>query len=144
MKEIIVCVDLREDSLATLAKLKNKIDTANSRIHLIHVFEIKAGIMEFAAIMYPTPDQYPVIKSSVLAILDNLQHDLGLSDEQVVKNCFFAPSKEKALKDYLDEKHATLAVVATRGKHGIEGLFSSSLADYLSKYSPCDLLVLRP
>ena len=57
---------------------------------------------------------------------------------------FFAKSREEKISEYLDSAKPNLVVAATRGKHGIDGLFSSSLTDYLVKYSPCDVLVLRP
>ena len=144
MKNIVVCVDLREESLQILKELKNRVDLKEAKVHLVHTFEIQVGVMEFSAIVYPTPKQYPEIEASVQAILTNLQKDLGLNDNQVEKSCFFATSKEQTIKDYLGKKNANLVVVATRGKHGIEGFFASSLADFLCKYSPCDVLVMRP
>jgi nucleotide-binding universal stress UspA family protein len=45
---------------------------------------------------------------------------------------------------YLKEVKADLVVTATKGKHGIDGFFSSSFTDYLCKFSPCDVLVMRP
>jgi nucleotide-binding universal stress UspA family protein len=144
MKNIVVCVDLREESLTILKELKKRIDLKEAKVHLIHAFEIQVGVMEFTAIVYPTPNQYPEIEKSVQGILSNLQKDLGLGDGQVEKHCFFASSKEQTIKDYLDNQKADMVVVATRGKHGIEGFFASSLADFLCKYSTCDVLVMRP
>lgn len=144
MKNIVICADLNEQSLAVLADLKGKIDLKEAKVHLIHAFEIQVGAMEFATYVYPAADQYPEIEKSVLGILNNLKKDLGLSDNQVEAHCFFAHSKEQKIKEYLEEKKADLVVLSTRGKHGIEGFFASSLADFLCKYSPCDLLVMRP
>ena len=144
MKNVIICVDLREESLKILKTIKDKIDLSDAKVHLIHAFEIQIGVMEFTAIEYPTPSQYPEIKNSVIEILTNFQKELNLSNDQIEKHCFFSSSKEQIIKDYLDDKKADLVVVSTRGKHGIEGFFSSSLADFLCKYSPCDVYVMRP
>lgn len=144
MKNIVLCVDLREDSLNVLKTVGKKIDLKGAKVHLIHAFEIQAGVMEFATFVYPTEEQYPEIEKSVLDLLTSLQKDLGLSDDQVEKHCTFTHSKEAAVKDYLDSKKADLVILSTRGKHGLEGFFASSLADYLCKYSPCDVLVMRP
>lgn len=144
MKTIVLCVDLREESLNTLKSVTKKIDLTGAKIHLIHAFEIQSGMMEFATFVYPTEEQYPDIEKSVLELLGQLQKDLGLSEDQVEKHCYFSHSKEVAVTDYLTSKKADLVVLATRGKHGLEGFFASSLADYLCKYSPCDVLVLRP
>lgn len=50
--------------------------------------------------------------------------------------------KEKVI-EYLKEVKADLVITATRGKHGIEGLFSSSFTDHLVKHAPCNVLTLR-
>lgn len=143
MKNVVVCADLREDSLKTLKSLKDKVDLKDTTVHLLHVFEIQIGVMELSPIVYPTAEQYPEIEDSVLKILDNLKNDLGLKNN-VVEHCIFSHSKEQAINDYLKNKKADMVVISTRGKHGIEGFFSSSLADFLCKYSPCDVLVMRP
>ncbi|MGZ3789038.1 MAG: universal stress protein [Bacteriovorax sp.] len=144
MKNIVVCADLRDESLTVLKTLKDKIDLKGSTVHLIHAFEIQVGAMEFSTIVYPSADQYPDIENSVMGILENLKKDLGLGSDQVEKHCFFTHSKEQAIKEYLEAKKADMVVLSTRGKHGIEGFFASSLADFLCKYSPCDVLVMRP
>lgn len=144
MKNLVVCVDLKEESLKVLATLKDKIDLKNTKVHLVHAFEIQVAGMEFSTMIYPAPDQYPAIENSVMDILENLKNDLGLKTEQVEKHCFFTHSKEQEIKDYLEKHTAEMVVLSTRGKHGIEGFFASSLADFLCKYSPCDVLVMRP
>lgn len=144
MKNLVVCVDLKEESLKVLATLKDKIDLKTTKVHLIHAFEIQVAGMEFSTMVYPAPDQYPEIENSVMGILENLKNDLGLKSEQVEKRCFFTHSKEQAIAEYLDNSKAEMVVLSTRGKHGIEGFFASSLADFLCKYSPCDVLVMRP
>ncbi|MFA6236352.1 MAG: universal stress protein [Bacteriovorax sp.] len=144
MKNIVVCVDLREESLKVLQSLKDRIDLSGSTVHLVHVFEIKMGLMEFTPVVYPVPSQYEEIESSIMGFLDNLKRDLGLKDNQVEKHCFFSQSKEQKIKEYLEDKKADMVILSTRGKHGIEGFFASSLADFLCKYSPCDMLVMRP
>lgn len=145
MKNVVVCVDLNEDSVNVLKDLGKKIDLLkDTKVHLIHAFEIHMGAMEFASFIYPIPEQYPEIESSVLGILDNLARDLGLSPNQIEKHCIFSHSKEQTVREYLEDKKADLVVISTRGKHGIEGFFASSLADFLCKYSPCDILVMRP
>lgn len=59
---------------------------------------------------------------------------------QVTKD--FHPEEE--VIEFLKNVNATLIVVATRGKHGFEGLFHSSFTDYMVKFAPCDVFVVRP
>jgi nucleotide-binding universal stress UspA family protein len=144
MKNIVICVDLNEFSMKTLESFKNKIDLTKSTVHLVHVFEIHTGNIEFTPVIYPTANQYPEIEESVVSMLSKLALKLNLKSEQVQTKCFFNYSKESCMNTYLNEVKADLVVLATRGKHGISGYFASSLAEYLCKYAPCDVFVLRP
>ena len=99
---------------------------------------------DIVPVIFPTEVQYPDIEASTLAILDKLSKELSIKPEQTQLKCYFSHSREEKIISYIKEVEADLVVVATRGKHGIEGFFSSSLADFLCKYSPCDVLVVRP
>lgn len=144
MKNIVICADLNQNSLDTLKTLGRNLDFKDATLHFIHVFEIHMYNADIVPVIFPTEDQYPEIEQSTLNILNKLGNDLGAKKDQIQTKCFFSHSREEKIRSYLNEVNADLAVVATRGKHGIEGFFSSSLADFLCKYSPCDVLVVRP
>ncbi len=144
MKSIVLCVDLNQKCLDTFKSLPRTLDLQNCKVHLIHAFEIHFYNIDLLPVLYPTEEQYPDIERSTLAILNQLGADLELDPRNLVTECFFTHSREEKVKEYLNEVKAGLTVVATRGQHGIEGLFSSSLADFLVKYSPCHVLVMRP
>ena len=144
MKNVVVCADLNESSLDTLRTLQHNVVIENSNIHFVHVFEIHMYNADIVPVIFPTEVQYPDIEASTLSILDKLAKDIGTRDEQTHLKCYFSHSREEKIINYLSEVKADLVIVATRGKHGIEGFFSSSLADFLCKYSPCDVLVVRP
>lgn len=144
MKNIVICADLNDASLARLKDLHHDIDLKHAKIHIVHVFEIQYYVAEFTPYVFPSEEQYSSMEKSTLGILEKLGHELGVARENLELKCFFGRSSEEKILDYLNTSKADMAVVATRGKHGIDGLFSSSLTDFLSKYSPCDVLVLRP
>ena len=145
MKNVVICVDLNENSLDTLKKFHRHLnDFKHSTLHFIHIFEIHIYNADLVPVIFPTESQYSEIEKSTLLILNKLAHDIGARDDQIQTKCFFSHSREEKIRHYLTEVRADLVVVATRGKHGIEGFFSSSLADFLCKFSPCDVLVLRP
>ncbi len=144
MKNIVICADLNENSLETIKALQHDIDFKGATIHFIHAFEIHMYNADIVPVIFPTEAQYPEIEKSTLGILEKLAQDSGAKKDQVQLKCFFTHSREQKINSYLKEVNADLVVVATRGKHGIEGFFSSSLADFLCKYSPCDVLVMRP
>ena len=144
MKNIVLCVDLNQKCLDTLKTITKSIDLNNCRIHLIHAFEIHFYNIDLLPVIYPTEEQYPEIERSTVGILNQLGADLGLDPRNMTCECFFTHSREEKIKEYLHAVNADMTVVATRGQHGIEGLFSSSLADCLVKYSPCNVFVMRP
>ncbi|MGZ3788580.1 MAG: universal stress protein [Bacteriovorax sp.] len=144
MKNIVVCVDLNQNSLDNMKSFQHKLLFENAKVHFLHVFEIHMYNADIVPIIFPTEVQYPDIEVSTIAILDKLAKDMGMRDEQTTYKCYFSHSREERIISYLNEVNAEMVIVATRGKHGIEGFFSSSLADFLCKYSPCDLLVVRP
>lgn len=144
MKSIVLCVDLNQKCLDTLKTLPRSLDLKNCMVHLVHTFEIHFYNIDLIPVVYPTEEQYPDIERSTLTILNQLAADLGLDPRNTKAECFFTHSREEKIKEYLTTNNIDMAVVATRGQHGIEGLFSSSLADFLVKYSPCNVFVMRP
>lgn len=144
MKNYVLCASLEEESLVTLKKLKNDLDLSNASVHFVTVVEIRVYNSELSAFIYPVESQYKEIESSALVLLKNLAKELGVDEKKATFKCFFDHSPEARVKSYLEEVHADMVVTATRGKHGIAGFFSSSFTDFLCKYSPCDVLVLRP
>ncbi|MDO9183050.1 MAG: universal stress protein [Bacteriovorax sp.] len=145
MKSIVICASLNPETHNTLKSITSKIDLQHAQVFIVHVFEIQFATTEITAMAYPSADQYPEIEKSIMQTLDKIATSLALPEKTlVIKKCIFSHSREAALKDYLKEVNAEMVVVATRGKHGIAGLFSSSMTDFLCKYSPCDVLVLRP
>jgi nucleotide-binding universal stress UspA family protein len=145
MKNIVICVDLNENSIEALKKFHQyHHDFKHATLHFIHIFEIHIYNADLVPVVFPNESQYVEIEKSTHLILDKLAHDVGARDDQIQTKCFFSHSREEKIRHYLTEVNADLVVVATRGKHGIEGFFSSSLADFLCKFSPCAVLVLRP
>lgn len=144
MKNYVLCASLEEESINTLKKLKNDIELKDAHIHIITVIEKQIYTVDLSPYVYPVENQFPAIEASALNLLNSLAQELGVEKDRVTCKCFFEYDREKKVKEYLDEVHADLAVVATRGKHGVAGFFSSSFTDYLCKFSPCDVLVMRP
>lgn len=144
MKNYVLCTTLEEESLETLKKLKGDISLTDVKIHVITVIEKQIYTVDLAPYVYPVEAQYPSMESSALGLLKSVADALGVDPGNVVCKCFFEYDREKTVKQYLDTVHADLAIVATRGKHGLEGFFSSSFTDYLCKFAPCDVLVMRP
>jgi len=146
MKNVVICAALNDESLDLLKTLKDSPLLQGNKIHIIHCFEIQIYTSDFSPFIYPTEDKYPEIESATLKILDGLASSICTPEQlkNTEKHVYFTQSPKQRVHEYLDEKKADLVIVATRGKHGIAGLFSSSFAEHLVKYSPCDVHILRP
>lgn len=141
MKKITICVDLNELCFKNLKKLTGHVLLQGAEVHLIHFFGIQVYTAEFTPFVFPNPDQYPEIEKSTLLALENLEKDLNI---KAIKSCRFVHSTEEAVVDYLKDNKSDLVIVSTQAKHGLDSFFHSSFTDYLVKYSPCDVFVVRP
>lgn len=144
MKNYVLCASLDEQSLNTLKKIRTDLDLRHAKVHIVTVMEIQSYLLGVMPYIYPTEAQYPEIEEGAISVLKGLADSLGIPDNQIVLKCFFSNEREKPILKYLKEVNADLVVTATRGKHGIEGLFASSFTDYLCRFSPCDVLAIRP
>jgi nucleotide-binding universal stress UspA family protein len=144
MKEIVVCVDLTESCLDTLKILPERLNLTKSRVHLVHVFESPLHDEDLSPFTFPLQEQHLILEKNTIESLKRLGHDLGLRQNNLIVKCFFSLSRKDKIKSYLSESKASVVVTATRGRHGMSGLFSSSLTDFLISFSPCNVLILRP
>lgn len=144
MENIVICADINEASIDTLKNIRHEFLFKNTHVFFLHVFEVHMYNADLVPVIFPAEVQYPDIEASTVGILENLANELKIKNDQKTIKCFFSHSREEKIISFLNEVKADLVIVATRGKHGLEGFFNSSMADFLSKYSPCDVLVVRP
>jgi len=144
MKDIVICAQLNEECLAHLKQLKAHELIENHKIHIIHCFEIQVYTADFSPFIYPSPEQYPELISSATGVLENFATELGISKDNLNIKVLFSKTPKESIIEYIKEVKADLSIVATRGLHGIEGLFASSFAEYLIKHSPSDVYIIRP
>lgn len=146
-KNIVLSVALNEECQGTLKTLKNNKIFENARVHLLHTVTIYTYLNELSLNTYPSQGDYATIENLVMENLRQLQTDIFFDTEiqptQVDCHCHFHTNPKNDMVEFLKKEKADLVIVATRGKHGVEGLFSSSFTEYLSKFAPCDILVLR-
>ncbi len=141
MKNITICVDLNEQSLKALKKLKGSPVLNDANVILMHLFEIQVYTAEFTPFVFPTKDQYPEIEKSTLASLEVLAKDLGVHAQ---KKCLFVHSKEDTIIEELKNNKSDLVIVSTQNKSTLEGIFHTSFTSALVNHSPCDVYVVRP
>ena len=146
-QKIAIALPLEDKLLAPLYRWGKRFDwTHISAVHFLHVVKKSVSALEFGLVEVPDEKTYQ-------SMVPNLQQHLRSEAEKIVPKSFkgevfyhldlnFGP--EDKIIATLKDIHATLLVVSTRGKHGFEGLFYSSFADKMVKYSPCDVYIVRP
>lgn len=144
MKTYVLCVNTDEDSVENFKKINSDLDLSNAMIHIVNLVEIKMYNSDLVPYVYPYEEQYQDIEQATLAILNSLGESLGIQKNRLITKCFFTYDHKERMVEYLKEANANLVVSATRGKSGLAGFFSSSFTEHLCKFSPCDVLVLRP
>ncbi len=146
-QRIVIAVPLEESLLNPLYEWGKNFDfTHVESIHFLHIVKINITPLEFGLIESPDESTFLEMAPTIKRFLQEEAEKIipksyqGEIDFQVTKDFH----SEEAVIDVLKKKHATLIVVATRGKHGFDGLFHSSFTDYMVKFAPCDVFVVRP
>lgn len=146
-QRIVVALPLEESLLQPLHEWGRKFDFEHvESVHFLHVVKKNITPLEFGLIETPDEETYQDMMPALEKFLKEEAKKIlpaGFSGEttfQLTKD--FHPEEE--VIDILKDRMATLVVVATRGKHGFEGLFHSSFTDYMVKFAPCDVFVVRP
>ncbi len=146
-QRIVIALPLEDQLLNPLHEWGKNFDFSHvDSVLFVHVVKKNITPLEFGLVESPDDNTYEEMVPTISRFLKDearriLPSDFsGSIDYQVTKD--FSPEEE--IIDLLKRENATLVVVATRGKHGFEGLFHSSFTDYMVKFAPCDVFVVRP
>jgi nucleotide-binding universal stress UspA family protein len=143
-KHVVLTCSLEERGLEQAYEKLNDFNWGSeTKFYFVHVFNVQIMVNDFTPFIYPDDEQKVSIREVVLKQLENIKvkylNDTFLSAQE----CLFDSSPKKKLVEYLDEVNADLVMVASPLKDGIEGMFSSSMAEYLLRHASCDVMVLR-
>lgn len=146
-QRIVIAIPLEESLLEPLYEWGRKFDFSHvESVHFLHVVKKNITPLEFGLVESPDDATYKDMVPTIEKFLKDEAKKILPSDMkapvhfQVTKD--FHPEEE--VIDILKNVGASLIVVATRGKHGFDGLFHSSFTDYMVKFAPCDVFVVRP
>lgn len=116
----------------------------NDDIEFVHIFEEQHYHYMLQPMTYPLPDQRQVVQESVLEVMKGLKKSMTyLNEVKTNFYCAFHSSPKDAMVEHLGKRASDIVHVATRGKNGVQNLFTSSFADHLLKFSPCNVYVVR-
>lgn len=146
-QKLMIAIPLEEELLQPLYDWGKKFDfTHVGSIYFLHI--VKKNIMPLEFGLVESPDDRTF--HQMLPTLDKFIRDEG---EKIISKDFKGEKIYKVALDFHPEEDfieiikktgTSLLVVSTRGRHGISGLFHSSFTDYMIKFAPCDVLVVRP
>lgn len=144
--KIVFCLSDKSELVTPLLKLADKDWLKGAEVHLINVFEQKTYAYELSTYVWPDQGVFDELKLNIDKGMQKTADQLVTNTEdrkKVVTRCFLHHSPKQKLVEYCQEISADLVVVVTRGNTGLKGLFTSSTAEYLMKFSPCDVYVMR-
>jgi nucleotide-binding universal stress UspA family protein len=143
MKKIVICSTLTKECIHVLSRVSDELDISDSVFHIITLIKLQTVVFDLSPYIYPETIHYAVLKAEALKLISEIGNSLSIETDKIVYKCFFEYDIKQSIKLYLEEVSATLVIVATREKHGIKGFFSSSTAEFLTKFSPCDVLIMK-
>ncbi len=146
-QKIAIALPLEEKLLDALHAWGEQFDWSEiHQVDFIHVVKKSVTPLEFGLVempdertyreMIPTLEQHMKDESKKILPKD-FKGDIGFHLKKE-----FSPEDE--VISTIKSLQSDLLVVSTRGKHGFQGLFQSSFADKMLKFSPCDVYVVRP
>lgn len=145
-EKVVLCVSDKDELTQPLLDLAGGELLKGKEVQLLHVFKQEVYAYEFSPYVWPDEKLFEELKLNLQTRLDTLRDKIvpDEDDRKVSKaKIYLHSSPKQKIVEYLADEDADMVVVVTRGKHGFAGLFTSSTAEYLMKFSPCHVLILR-
>lgn len=149
MKKMMACIDLKNISLKSISNYLSDYNwTHTNELHLIHGFLLQTFSDGFYIDTYPLEKDYKEIVDSAIKTMDSIEIEIFKNNNillkpKIIKECFITSSPKNKLANYSNEKGIDIMLIATRGKHGIKGLFSSSFARFMLSHVKAELRIIR-
>lgn len=145
-KHIVIDVPLDPESLKQIFSLNHSpLFLKAKKVTLLTIYNEKMS-NELPSHIVDKHD-FPDIENHILSLLEEVKKNLIPSDVDPLSwktVCLFNADTKRVSVEFLQEQKADIAIVATRGEQGIEGLFKDSFTFYLVESAPCDVYVIRP
>ena len=140
-KEILVPVDFSDHSLAALEAAVELAKVFNSRLHLLHCYQIQpVGVSPYGIVMPESFDKD--IREAASRQLDAWREKASASGVQAeVHLSSMFPSV--AISETATEVGADLIVMGTRGLSGIKHILLGSVAERTLRVAPCPVLTVK-
>lgn len=143
-RKILVAVNINDDCINTLKKLKGSPYLKQAHIELIHIIKTRIYPETFYPLIYPNDEEIRNLKEKIHGALRKLRDEILTEDEREKSKItvLAEPIPKKYMCEYLEEKKKDLVVLTTKSKKGL-GYLTGGFEDYVLRTAPCDAWVLR-
>jgi nucleotide-binding universal stress UspA family protein len=135
-----------EEFMPSISRWGHEFTWDHYEVHFVHVIQKMYEVNEISVHEVPDTETLNKMKASNLSFFKKKAQEI--LPQRALSNTHFEilyhQSPAEALVEYVKKIDANMVVIATRNKKGFAGFFSSSFADKMLDFAPCDILVLRP
>lgn len=145
VQKLLIAVDLNDECLEILKRVNSLGLPQSVEIHLVHVVEHVSLFPAFNQLFSNDEGSLEKMKVSALERLELMKRGLGLDRYQkVTLQCLIAPNAKQEFLEYAYKFRPDLIVTASHERKGYKGVFEGSFNNFLSRFSPYDILIFRP
>ncbi len=137
-RNILVAVDLRDDSEQVILKAKSLAAANTAQLYLLHVIE-PVGYAYGGDIPMDLSEVQQQLTQHAKERLANIGHKLGIGEQNLLIE-IGKPSAE--IHRLAKDKNIDLVIVGSHGRHGLQLLLGST-ANAVLHGSGCDVLAVR-
>ncbi|MCE2693869.1 MAG: universal stress protein [Verrucomicrobiaceae bacterium] len=147
-KKIVTCVDFSENSAKAVQYALHVARQDDATLDCLHVYQSALAMSldygGFAPSMPVTIDPEAVDnwRKDLDAFLAPLTREAG--DVKVTALIKERVNIREAILDHVNETHATLVVLGTRGKTGLREMLIGTTAEKIVQNAPCSILAVKP
>ena len=147
-KKIVTCVDFSENSAKAVQCALHVAQQDGGSLDCLHVYQSALAMSldygGFAPSMPATidPDAMENWRKDLTAFLAPLTRDVA--DVKVTALIKERVNIREAILDHVNEVHATLVVLGTRGKTGLREMLIGTTAEKIVQNAPCSILAVKP
>lgn len=147
-KQVVTCVDFSTNSAQAVRRALQIAGQDKASVDCLFVYQSAVAMsLDYGGLAAPLP------VTSDQALLDQWRHDLetfveplaeGESGVTVTKTVIERINIRETILEHVNETHADLVVLGTRGKTGLRELLIGTTAEKIVANAPCSILAVKP
>jgi nucleotide-binding universal stress UspA family protein len=147
-KQLVTCVDFSTNSAQAVRRALQIAGQDKASVDCLFVYQSAVAMsLDYGGLAAPLP------VTSDQALLDQWRHDLEtfvepLAEEEsgvtVTKTVIERINIRETILEHVNETHADLVVLGTRGKTGLRELLIGTTAEKIVANAPCSILAVKP